>query len=335
MTLKIFCPVLVAAALCCFLRADDDPTGDRKRVMPNYYGSTGVFNLFDPDTLRTLDYVGGPQFHQYHRDPLDLRVRHLMLGTSFGLMDRLELFLSWYAATEVKRRDLSAPIFTQGVELAPFDQYDRLAREPFPPPPFDYYPGFAFLAHKTGRDNSDGFVGLKYNLMSERRGDPFGLAVIGQMKFNTEREMRVLFRGTRSGTTDGGPKVAASKRFGRLKLLTTHGVIFTGDAIYPFGRQFPIPNEWQSAVGASYDLTERLRVTGEFYSLTFWGSRIPSIHEVNPRDLSVGVQYFPWDSLGLTAGYRRFLNPLYKDSSHNGFMFGFHVRKVFRFLARD
>ncbi|HEY2933669.1 MAG TPA: hypothetical protein VGK99_18180 [Acidobacteriota bacterium] len=335
MKAKILFLALMLVAVPSAARAQDDPDMDRKRVMPNYYGSTGFFDLFDPDTLRTLDYVGGPQFHQYHRDPLDLRVRHLMLGAAFGLMDRLEFFISWYAATEVKRRNLSAPIFTQGVELAPFDQYNRLSQDPFPPPPFDYYPSFAFLAHKTGRDNSDGFTGLKYNLLSERRGDPLGLAVIGQMKFNTEREMRVLFRGTRSGTTDGGVKFAASKKIGRLKLLTSHGVIFTGDAIYPFGRQFPIPNEWQSAVGATYNLSEKLKVTGEFYSLTFWGSRIPSIHEVNPRDLSIGVQYFPWDSLGFTAGYRRYLNPLYDESSHNGIVFGFHVRKVFRFLARD
>jgi hypothetical protein len=322
----LLCSLSVFAPIRAQSNNDDDL--DRKLKTPNYYGGTGVFHLFDPDTLRIKDYISGIQVVQYHRDPLDLRIRNAIATTAYGVRDRLELYVSFYGASEVARRDLNAPLVTGNIELAPIDHINHLARLPLPPWPFDYYPAFPYLAQKVGRDNADGYAGLKFNVLSERRGNPFGLAVIGEMKINTERALLILFRGTRSGATEGGFRVAASKQMGRVKWMTTSGLIFTGSALYPGRRNFGLPNEWQTAVGADVHLSKSLFLVGEFYNQQFWGDRIPSIHELNPRDFTVGIQYFPWTRLGFVVGYRRFLNPLY-SSDHNGFIIGFHLRKMF------
>ncbi|HEY3131793.1 MAG TPA: hypothetical protein VGL91_20225, partial [Acidobacteriota bacterium] len=315
-------------------QANNDDDLDRKLKTPNYYGGTGVFHLFDPDTLRIKDYISGIQVVQYHRDPLDLRIRNAIATTAYGVRDRLELYVSFYGASEVARRDLNAPLVTGNIELAPIDHINHLSQLPLPPWPFDYYPAFPYLAQKVGHDNADGYAGLKFNLASERRGNPLGLAVIGEMKINTERSPIILFRGTRSGATEGGFRVAASKQLGRVKWMTTTGLIFNGGALYPGGRNFALPNEWQTALGAEFRLSERIHLVGEFYNQQFWGHRIASIHEINPRDIAIGVQYFPWTTFGLIAGYRKFLNPLYPHSDHNGFTVGFHFRKAFRWMAR-
>ncbi len=337
MRLRLFWQILACCwAVTAFLSGqnNNDDDLDRKLKMPNFYGSTGTFHLFDPDTLQTRDYVVGPQFTQYHRDPLDLRIRNSILSTAYGVRDRLELYVSFYAAGEVARRDLNAPILTGGIELAPKDHINRLSQLPLPPQPFDYYPYFPYLNQKVGRDNADAYTGLKLNLLSERRGDPLSLALIGEMKINTERAQVILFRGTRNGATEGGFRVAASKQMGPVKWMTTTGLIFTGSVLYPGRRNFSLPNEWQTALGADFRLSERVHAIGEFYNQQFWAHRVPSIHEINPRDIAVGVQYFPWTWFGLMGGYRRFLNPLYEHSDHNGYVVGFHFRKPFRWMAR-
>src|ERR671938_93486 len=88
--------VLLSAATAQTLRPGNDPRNQAPTVgtggTPG--GPTGLFTIYDGDTLRKGEFTFSVAYSNYDRDPGDVDITVIPLSFNIGLSDHLELFYS-------------------------------------------------------------------------------------------------------------------------------------------------------------------------------------------------------------------------------------------------
>lgn len=82
-----------AVAQAQTLRSTDDP----RNPSPGVNGGTGLFTVYDAQTLRRGEFTFGFWANHFHRDPGDLAIQKYPASFQVGFSDRLEVFVSFEA----------------------------------------------------------------------------------------------------------------------------------------------------------------------------------------------------------------------------------------------
>jgi len=108
--------LLLALLLCGVLAQAQTPrsTEDPRNPAPTVQGGTGLFTVYDAQTLRRGEFSVGAFANHFHRDPGDAAFQSYTLNFQVGFGDRFEFFASW----EVQRRiSIGSPALLSGFYL--------------------------------------------------------------------------------------------------------------------------------------------------------------------------------------------------------------------------
>jgi len=156
-------------------------------------GTSGLFKTWDAENLRQGEINFTLGYDMFHRDPGKLTVGRAPVGAAFGLFDRFELFGSW----DIQRHITADDIATYRGFSTPVP-----AMTPDGVIAFTQVAPFMNVPVSTGR--SDVHFGIKYNILSERRGDSLSMALAGFGTIPGQRNINGLNRGLSSGAYAGG-----------------------------------------------------------------------------------------------------------------------------------
>lgn len=303
---------LLTFLLSCFAVAQSTTTDSAKRkikfLAPTIDGPTGFFGLYSAENLRGGEFSLGFNYNNRDRDPGDIEIVTIPVTFTLGLHDRVE----WYVVAETQRR----------VDSDGLRGYKRRTGSPLWPA--QVKDGRQLVYNETpfmdvGWGDTWGYAqsGLKFNLMSETKGAPFGVALRANVRHPFSRKASKLVRGMSSGGTDWGLDLLASKWAGPVTLLANVGFM----DVHNKRKTIQLQNELNWGLGLGVDLgTPRAQFIFEADGTTFWGDRSTTaagpdlagvvavrpvlVNPVASFDLVAGLRFFPSNMFTFGGGYR-------------------------------
>ncbi len=276
-------------------------------------GTTGLFKTWDAETLRRGETNWTVGYDQFNRDPGQLTIGRAPAGVAIGLFDRLEFF----AAMDVTRHITADNIATyrRGATSPPLPATTPLGAQ--------YFSQAApFMDVPVATDRSDFHLGLKFNVLSERRGKPVSIALAGFGTIPGQRDAIPLSRGLSSGAFQGGFAALLSKtarQAVRLHLnLGTNfytqtelsDVEFQHEFIYRGGVEFPTYKPY--------------RIIAELSGVKYFGDEVSGLNPKSPVDVIFGLRVYPREWIALGAGYQATLNHVGENRGTGALPAGYH-----------
>ena len=322
--------LLIAIPSLLLFSAFTDSVEGREQIKflnPTFIGSTGLFNLFKPSTLRRGEWSVALHGTSIQREPGDLSLTLLPLSVTLGVHDRLEFFLSWETYRRIEANALHVNKASAPDEVLP----SRLATGAL-----GFFNDLPFLDVSLGEGPGEFWTGLKLNLLSELSGAPLGWAVQARTRFSIEDSRQRLLQGLTTGTADAGFDLLFSKDIGEGPSLTGNaGILFVQD-------RFEVDRQHEFKYGVGLELPfwhDNSRLIGELVGSQFFGSHSPSAiaNPVSPLDLLAGIRLLSFRRLHLSAAYRsnlRTIDPellgIPKTGRHGWFLQVVFQRKINR-----
>jgi len=285
----------------------------------SFDGTSGLFKTWDAETLRQGEFNFSAGWDQLQRDPGQLTIGRLPLGAAVGMWDRFELFAGW---------DIQRNIDPDNI------RYYRLlpGQHPIPamtPAGVQYFSQVApFIDVPDAMGVSDIRLGLKFNMLSERRGDPISIALSGIGLFPGQLDIVGLNRGLSSGAYGGGFAFLLSKTAGEaLRFHVNVGPNFYTDPWVNRTQLADLQNEFVYKAGIEFPAYKPYRFIVELNGLKYFGDGSPGLNPVDPMDLIIGMRVFPREWISLGAGYQASFKHVDDDSAigalgagYNGFV---------------
>ncbi len=274
-----------------------------KQLVPSAQGSTGLFNLYLADTLRRGEVSLGLNITHFNREPGDLDFTLFPVSITLGLHDRVEFFVAWETHRRVNGNAIRVNRVGPGDPLVPTRLNNSTGSVGF----FNDSP---FLDVGSGQGSGELRSGLKFNLLSEVRGNPLSLAIQPIIKFPLSQSRARLLQGLTNGTLEAGYDLILSKNVAHGGTITgNYGHLFAGDSQgirlqhrtnYGLGFEMPI--------GAG-----RVRAIGELVGSRFFGERTQGANPKSPVDLYLGLRISLARWISLSAAYNLNLNTINGD----------------------
>ncbi len=294
-----------------------------KQQTPTVKGVTGLFNIPNADSLREGEFSFGFNANKFNREPGDLSVTVFPVTFTLGLTDRVEFFASYELHKRVHSAGNVPGRIQPGAPLIPsaLPNGGRVS----------YYNDTPFMDLGFGSGPGDLTAGFKFNLLSERRGNSFGLALqpIGRFSINNDRVN--LAQGLTPGLNDYGFDAIFSKDIRAAQVTATGGLMFAED-FADITRRIERQNRINWGVGLDVPLgTKKVHFLGEVVGSVFYGDRttqylLPNpffdangifqalgVAFANPRsplDVYAGLRFFPARWIAVSAAYDFYVNRL-------------------------
>lgn len=313
--------ILVTALVSCLLAAA--PLGQDKekikKLTPTHRGSTGLFNLYVAETLRQGEFSISAAAHKFYRDPG--KIDYTIFPTTFtvGLHNRIELFGSFETYKRVNADDILVNKVLPGGAIVP----TRLRNGQVA-----FFNDSPFMDTGFGDGTGDLWAGLKFNLLSERYGHPFGFAVQPIARFHLTDDRQHLLRGLTSGATDAGVDMIVSKNIrGGGTVTGNFGFLFADD-INNADRQHSF--NW----GGGFEVPlgrMPVHVVGEVLGRYFYGSTRTSnlVNDQDPVDAYAGLRMYPASWMALSAAANYHLTGTGIQGAKDADCLGFYVQAAF------
>ncbi len=307
--------VTVLAVLLCsspgFSQQDQKKTSQqeqqKKRKSASLDGTTGLFKTWDAETLRQGEINLSAGFDHFNRDPGELIIKRVPAAFAVGVVDRLELFFAMDVQKRVKTLSDQAYRVLPGQLPRPAQLLSGIT---------DFTNDAPFIDVPVAMGRGDSHVGAKLSLLSERLGNPFGMAIAGFATIPGQKTATGLNRGLSTGDYQGGFLYLMSKRAGRMAQLHFNtGINFVQS---PTNVQQPLKlqNEFLYRFGAGFPTYGTIQLIAELVGKTYFGDRAPMIE--NPRspvDLIIGLRGYPKEWISLGAGYQASLRHISENTS--------------------
>ena len=253
-----------------------------KQLGPSWKGSTGLFNLAVPETLRTGEYSLGLHHARSHGVAGQARITRLPASFTFGIRDYLEGFLSWEARRWLRSTQTEAAAATwlpgSGPALS-----DGSARPQLP----------------SGAGSGDLWAGLKLNLWSPSHGHPVGLALQPKVRISTSDGFSGAFPELHHEGEGLGLDLLISRQISSSVRLTVNGGF-----LYSGGGSASIPgHQFDYGLGLDFPLGRESSFMAELAGARFGGSGFET-----PLELHLGMRIFSKRWFQLSAGYNLNLN---------------------------
>jgi outer membrane protein OmpA-like peptidoglycan-associated protein len=260
-------------------------------------GTSGLFKTWDAENLRRgeINFTFG--YDMFHRSPGKLTVGRAPIGAAFGLFDRFELFGSW----DIQRRITADDIGTY-----------RGYNEPFPATTPDGVISFTQVAPFMDVPSANGFsdvhLGIKFNILSEHRGNNLSMALTGFGTIPGQRDIEGLNKGLSSGAYAGGFAWLLSKTVSdtvRFHFNMGTNLVASPSDIEDIPWQLAtLQNEFIYRGGAEMAVHRAMRIIAELDGRKYYGGSSDGLNPKSPIDFILGLRFFPseWASFG--AGYQ-------------------------------
>lgn len=297
--------------------------------MPATTGTLGLFTVESGETLPAKGYSFSAFGDKFSRAPGSVSV--LSLGWSFavGVADRVNLYVQMDPHRHVHIGNPSQ----LSLDTPPFGQpFGNTFYRPVGSGAPGYVEDFPF-AFANGGGIGELTVGIKFNLLSELRGNPFSLSLRNDFFIPTRSKFSDLLDDeVQTGVFDYNVGLAANKT------LFNHSLVALLNWDYRFTKDphFSLLNMQtntvqpvsitlgdQMKVGAGFLLfpERRLQIMTEYTGLIFVGDHTPNttLGPRDPVDGVWGVRFYPAKWMAVDAGYRYMLN-LSQVKDRNGFV---------------
>jgi len=274
-----------------------------KQLAPSAQGSTGLFNLYLADTLRRGEVSLGLNITHFNREPGDLDFTLFPVSITVGLSDRVEFFVDWETHRRVNGNAIRVNKIGPGDPIVPARLNNSMGSLAF----FNDSP---FLDVSSGQGSGELRSGFKFNLLSEVRGNPLGLAVQPIIKLPLSQSRNRLLQGLTNGTLEAGYDFILSKNLPRGGTITgNYGHLFAEDSQgirlqhrMNYGLGFEMP------IGAG-----TVRAIGELVGSRFFGERTQGANPKSPVDLYLGLRISLARWIAISAAYNINLNTINGD----------------------
>ncbi len=306
------------------------------------YGNTGLWKVLTADTLPAGQVSLSSWYDRINRNPGNLTVSTLGFGGSVGITHRIELGVSFEANRHVlvgRAQQLSFGQQALGLfgsqtpgspplasELMPGSS--RVPQLRSPPAPSGVLTGAAGyydllpFAGLVGSGGATGSVrlGVKVEVLSERTGAPFGLAIHPYFEVPIHKGVNFLLTHP-VGTADlqYGFDGVVSKNIGeRVELYWNAGYRHINQPAHV--SVFQLAEEAPLGFGLTAPLSGRIQFVVESTAEVFVGAHTPNttFGAEDPVDVTVGFRGRVSRWLSFSSGYRRPLNQFGGDK--NGFV---------------
>jgi len=286
-----------------------DDTGTPSRLIPTTAGPLGLFTLETADILPKRRWSVAGYANKFSRMPGSVTVLNFGLNFGVGITDWLNLYV-----------DFEPHRHTHVSQPGQLSQRSPLTNPVFPNTTFrTLLPGAtpAYVEDYPFAANNDGGVGelvlgLKFGLLSERRGQPFSLSLRNDFILPTRTSLTdLLGNGTQTGEFNDLLSVAVSRNWtDAVTLAFNFGARFARDL--NAGGAHLLTQANQLRIGAGFILLPQSRVQfmNEYTGVVFVGNSTPnqSFGARDPMDGVWGLRLYPTDNFAMDLGYRYMLN---------------------------
>jgi hypothetical protein len=274
-----------------------------KQLTPSTQGSTGLFHLYLADTLRRGEMSVGLNTTHFNREPGDLDFTLFPATFAVGLHDRVEFFISWETHRRVNGNAIRVNKIGPGDPIGPARLDNSMGS-------VGLFNDSPFLDVSSGEGSGELRSGVKFNLLSDLRGDPVGVAVQSMIKFPLSDSRTRLLQGRTNGTLEAGYDLILSKNLPRGGTVTGHyGHLFAGDS-----QGIPLQHRMNYGLGFGLPIgSGKVRAIGELVGSHFFGERIQGANPKSPVDLYLGlrISFARW--ISISAAYNLNLNTINGD----------------------
>jgi outer membrane protein OmpA-like peptidoglycan-associated protein len=282
-------------------------------------GTTGLFKVWDAENLRKGETNWSFGYDQLNRDPGQLSIGRAPAGVAIGIFDRFEFFESMDVQRHIRARNIALFRVLPG-------QLPRPSTTPLGTQYFSQAAPFQDVLVSTGR--SDVHFGLKFNLLSERRGDSLSLGMAAFGTLPGQRTATGLNRGLSSGAFQGGFAMLFSKTAADfIRFHLNLGPNFYSDPEVNDVVLANLQNEFVYRGGAEFPATKPFRFIAELNGIQYFGSSTPGLNPTSPIDLMFGIRIFPQNWFSFGGGYQASLRHVEDNASigalgagYNGFV---------------
>ena len=294
--------------------------------------TTGTIGLFTVETADTLP-KGGFGFSAYGnkfgRMPGSVTVLQLGVDVSYGITDWLSVYGAFnpYGHTHIGNPcqlslalENNPPCPRSGV-LFPNTIFQTLPGTGTP----GYVEDFPFAANNHG-GVGEVTLGLKFGLLSERRGAPFSLSIRNDVIIPTWGNLqRLLDDGIQSGQYNDMLSVAVSKQWSNVITATLDaGIRFTRDPRLDDSPLFNMADQFRTGAGIILFPESRIQPMMEYTGVVFIGHKALQTPNTtfgarDPVDGVWGLRMYPWKNVAFDVGYRYMLN-LKDANDRHGFV---------------
>jgi outer membrane protein OmpA-like peptidoglycan-associated protein len=264
-------------------------------------GATGLFRIWNAETLKKGEFNFSLGFDYTNRDPGRLIYRRAPFAVGYGVSDRLELFASWDFQKSINAPGIKPYRVVPGQQPSPattllgatyFGNVAPLMDVPRASGPGDYR-----------------FGGI-LNMMSERRGDKAGLAFAGFMKLPPGYADILMNRGLSNGSIETGILMLLSKRLGDAATLYANtGANFASGARSEHREIAQLQNSFLYRGGVSFPNSGKIVFMAELLGTKYFGDRISrSLNPRSPIDAILGFKIYPREWVSFGGGYQGHFN---------------------------
>ena len=307
----------------------------------SFAGGTGLIRAVTPDTLEPGNFAVSMLEMNYDRDPGDVDVMKFGFQFAIGVTKRIEAFVDYVPVVRTNAVNLDPLAYPVPPLDLIVDTYPTVANrsEPYflfaPEVPYKTYdvPTVRVIPPSWGAFSSssgDLTVGGKMNLLSERRGNPLGLAVQGYVVIPTEKPEGNTANWAKlngvPGGIDVGVQLAVEKMVKKVEIVGnvgyrsvgtpdlggmriqyvdssragTSGFLVGQSKVVPL----ELPDQLSFTGGARLPIfklgTAQMWAVGELSHVQFVGSATPVERVINVTDFRLGIQ-------GEVPGYHNLL----------------------------
>lgn len=259
-------------------------------------GTTGLFKVWDAETLRQWETNWTFGYDQISRDPGKLTIGRVPVGVAIGLFDRFEFFESMDIQRHITADSIQLNRLWPGMLPRPATTVNGVQS-------FSQAAPFMDVPTATGR--SDVRLGIKFNILSERRGNALSMALAGFGTLPGQRNTTGLNRGLSSGAYSGGFAVLFSKTAADLvRFHFNIGSNFFTDPEVSGVKLANLQNEFIYRGGVELPAYKALRIITELNGIKYYGDRTTGLNPKSPLDWIIGVRYYPREWVSVGGGYQ-------------------------------
>ncbi|MBN1568394.1 MAG: PKD domain-containing protein [Acidobacteria bacterium] len=262
----------------------------------SFDGTTGLFKVWDAETLRQWETNWTVGYDRFARDPGYLKVGRLPVGVAIGILDRFEFFASMDIQRHISEEYLQTNRLWPGMLPIPANTITGVQT-------FSQVAPFMDVPDATGR--SDVHLGVKFNLLSERRGNALSMALAGFGTLPGQRTATGLNRGLSNGAFAGGFSLLFSKNaadFARIHFNIGSNYVANPDIQ---GVELAdLQHEFLYKAGIELPAYKAARIIAELNGTKYYGTGSDGLNPKSPLDLIFGVRYYPREWLSFAGGYQ-------------------------------
>ncbi len=273
---------------------------EKKWKAASFDGTTGLFKVWDAETLRQGETNWSFGWDQLHRDPGQLMIGRAPVGAAVGILDKFEFFSSMDVQRHIEADNLLKYRRLPGMLPAP-------AQTPYGVQYFSQAAPFMDVPEATGR--GDVHLGVKFNFLSERLGKPVSIGLAGFGTLPGQRTTGGLNRGLSTGAYQGGFAFLFSKT--AAKLVRFHfniGPNFYSDPEISGTTLANLQNEFIYRGGVEIPALRRVRAIVELDGTKYFGDGSTGLNPKSPVDLIFGLRAYVREWMALSGGYQMTLN---------------------------